>query len=248
MSEQTISAVTGDRVTRKIRRIAAELPELGRMRHVEANSPSPKAWAVTLGFVAFCVVGAAIGNATVAGAFGLLPIWLAICGGILCYYGGEKVVVFDRGLLIGSFSPFLRPYVVPFHQFAVGSITAVRPAWKLASMLRPRTSLTTGRNTVWAFNGVAFVAVLGPVARRKDVDAAGTFGPRPARRDSGVWWFATWRQPDRLVGALESALVDLGHPVAGLSQQVLPLVRISGKAANAATEVPRLVAALEQSS
>ncbi len=248
MSAASTTAVTGDRVTRKVRRIAAEFPELGRMRHVEANPPSPKAWAVTLGFVAFCVAGAAIGNATVAGALVMLPIWLAMWVGLLCYYGGEKVVVFDHGLLIGSFSTFLRPYVVPFHQFAVGSITAVRPAWKLASMLKPRTSLSTGRNTVWAFNGVAFVAVLGPVARRKDVDATGTFGPNPARRDSGVWWFATWRQPDRLVGALESALVDLGHPVAGLSQHVLPMVRISGKPANAAVEVPRLVAALQQSS
>ncbi|ONI67847.1 hypothetical protein BWI15_32760 [Kribbella sp. ALI-6-A] len=250
MSQQTNAtpAVTGDRVTRKVRRLAAEFPELGRVRHVEANPPSPKAWAVTLGFVAFCVIGAAIGNATVAGALGMLPIWLAICGGILWYYGGEKVVVFDRGLLIGSFAPFLRPHVVPFAQFAVGSITAVRPAWKLAAMLTPRTSLFTGRNTIWAFNGVAFVAVFGPVARRKYVDAAGTFSGHGARPSTAiVWWFATWRQPDRLVKALEAALVDLGHPVVGLSHHVLPLVRISGKPADAATQVPRLVAALEQS-
>lgn len=235
-------------MTRKVRRIAAEFPELGRIRHVEANPPSPTAWWITAGFIVFCAVGAAIGNATVVGALAVVPLWLVMVLVILWYLGGEKVVVLDRGLLIGSYAPFLRPYVVPFDRFAAGSITAVRPGWKLSGMLRPATSLSTGRTAVWAFNAVAFVAVLGPVARRKYVDAAGTFSAQPAHRHSVVWWFGTWRQPDRLVGALESALVDLGHPVAGLSQHVLPMVRISGKPVNAATEVPRLVAALQQSS
>ena len=248
MSAASTSSVTGDRVSRKVRRIAAEFPELGRMRHVEANPPSPTAWFVTLAFIAFCGTLAAVGTATILEALALVLAWLVIGLVILCYYGAEKVVVLDRGLLIGSFAPFLRPYVVPFDRFAVGSITAVRPGWKLARMLSPRTSLSTGRTTVWAFNAVAFVAVLGPVARRKYVDAAGTFGAQPARRGSIVWWFGTWRQPDRLVGALESALVDLGHPVAGLSHHVLPLVRINGKPAAAAAQVPRLVAALDQSS
>ncbi|WP_328995624.1 hypothetical protein OG394_13360 [Kribbella sp. NBC_01245] len=154
----------------------------------------------------------------------------------------------DRLLLIGSFAPFLRPHVVPFDRFEAGSITAVRPGWKLAAMLGGHTRLTTGRTAVWAWNGVAFVAAMGPVARRSQIDAAGTFGPEdPRRRERVVWWFGTWRQPDRLVGALESALVDLGYPVAGLSQQVLPLVPISGNPADATSQVPRLVAALQHS-
>ncbi|MGC4936895.1 hypothetical protein [Kribbella sp. DT2] len=243
----SVSAVTGDRESRKVRRIAAEFPELGRIRHVEANPPSPNAWAITVGFIAFATVGAIIGTATVVEALATVPLWLAMMLLILCFLGGEKVVVLERGLLIGSFAPFLRPTVVPFDRFAVGSITAVRPGWKLSSMLRPSTSLATGRTAVWAFNAVAFVAVLGPIARRKRVDEAGMFSPQPPHRDNVVWWFGTWRQPDRLVGALESALVDLGHPVAGLSQHVLPMVRISGKPADAAAQVPRLAAALQQS-
>jgi hypothetical protein len=218
------------------------------MRHVEANPPSPKAWFATIAFCAFCATLAAVGTASILEALALFAVWLVLWLSVLCYYGSEKVVVLDRGLLIGSFAPFLRPRVVPFDRFAVGSITAVRPGWKLAGMFRPNTSLATGRTTVWAFNAVAFVAVLGPIARRKYVDAAGIFDAQPARRDGVVWWFGTWRQPDRLVGALESALVDLGHPVAGLSHHVLPMVRINGKPAEAAALVPRLVAALEQPS
>lgn len=248
MSAAGISSVAGDRITRKVRRIAAEFPELGRIRHVETNPPSPTAWWVAVGFSLFVVVGITLGNGGIVDAVLQIP-WLVVLGWIvLGYMGAEKVVVLDRGLLIGSFALFLRPRVVPFDRFEVGSITAVRPGWKLPRMLPGRSSLTTGRTAVWAWNGVAFVADFGPVARRGLVDAAGTLGPEdPARRVRIVWWFGTWRQPDRLVGALESALVDLGHPVRGLSQHVLPLVRISGNATDAASQVPRLVAALEQS-
>lgn len=236
-----------DRPPRKVRRIAAELPELGRIRHVESNPPSPTAWWVTLGCALVFTAIVTLGNGNLAIALGLIPAWAVLAWIVLGYLGAEKVVVLDRALLIGSFAPFLRPRVVPFDRFEAGSITAVRPGWKLAAMLQAHTPLTTGRTAVWAWNGVAFVAPVGPVARRSLVDAAGTFGPNPERRERVVWWFGTWRQPDRLVSALESALVDFGYPVAGISQHVLPQVPISGNPADATSQVPRLVAALEHS-
>lgn len=249
MSAAGTTSVTGDRVPRKARRIAAELPELGGIRHVEANPPSPTAWWVAVGVAVLFTVVISLGTGGIVGAVVLIPAWAVIGWIVLGYMGSEKVVVLDRGLLIGSFAPGLKPRVVPFDRFEADSVTAVRPGFKLADMLRGRTRLTTGRTAVWAWNGVAFVAAMGPVAQRSYVDAAGTFRAEdPARRERVVWWFGTWRQPDRLVGALESALVDLGHPVAGLSQQALPLVRISGRPADAITQVPRLVAALERAS
>jgi hypothetical protein len=248
MSAASAPSVTGDRLTRKARRVAEELPELGRIRHVEGNPPSPKAWWVTIGFALFCMAGVVLGNGEVTDLLFVGPAWALIAWVILGYLGSEKVVVLERGLLIGSFAPFLRPRVVPFDRFEAGSITAVRPGWKLAGMFRGRARLTTGRTAVWAWNGVAFVAAMGPVARRSFVDAAGIFGAEdPARRERVVWWFGTWRRPDRMVGALESALVDFGYPVAGLSRHVLPLVPISGNPADATSQVPRLVAALEHS-
>lgn len=248
MSAASTSSITGDRITRKVRRIAAELPELGGIRHVEANPPSPKAWWAAIGTALLFTVVISLGTGGIVGALVLIPAWAVIGWIILGYMGSEKVVVLDRGVLIGSFAPFLRPSVVPFDRFEVDSITAVRPGWKLADMLRGRTRLTTGRTAVWAWNGVAFVAAPGVVAQRRYVDATGVFAAEdPSRTGRLVWWFGTWRQPDRLVGALESALVDLGHPVAGLSQHVLPMVHISGNPADAAAQVPRLVAALERS-
>ena len=240
-------SVTGDRVTWKVRRIAAEFPELGRIRHVEGNPPSPKAWWISIGFGLFWTLGPWIGNGGIVDSLAMIPFVVLFGWVILGYLSAEKVVVLDRGLLIGSFALFLRPSVVPFDRFEVGSVTAVRPGWKLASMVPGRALLATGRTAVWAWNAVAFVADWGPTARRSTVDTVGTFGPEdPERRQRVLWWFGTWRQPDRLVGALESALVDLGHPVAGLSQQVLPMVRVSGNAADANSQVPRLVSALEQ--
>ena len=101
--------VTGDRVPRKARRIAAELRELGRIRHVEANPPSPTALFVTIGFILSCTVGIYLGNGGIVDALVLVPVWAVLGTAILGYLGSEKVVVLDRGLLIGSFAPVLRP-------------------------------------------------------------------------------------------------------------------------------------------
>ena len=111
--------------------------------------------------------------------------------------------------------------------------------WKLGDMLRGHTRLAAGRTAVWAWNGVAFVAESGPGRAADSVNAAGRSARRIQERPQPVvWWFGTWRQPDRLVRALESALVDLGHPVAGLSHQVLPLIHISGNPADAPHPAP----------
>lgn len=240
-----MAAPTGARMTRKARAIAARFPELGAVRHVETCPPSPKALVIAVVILLACVVGLLLGNGDVVDAVFVFPAWCAIVGVIYWYLGSEKLLVMERGLIMGSFAPFAKPYVVPFHRMNAESVSAVRPVWKLASMVQGRTSLSTGRNTVWSWNGVAFVASVSAPATPARVASVGVLDAT-TELPQIVWWFGTWRSTDGLVRALEDALVAFGAPGAqGLSQRALPMVKISGNPADARVQVPHLVAALD---
>lgn len=231
---------------RKVRVLVARFPELGAVRYVEGNRPSPLVLGITAAVVVvFCALIVA-GNGDVRDAALVAPWWVALAALILWYVGSEKFVVCERGLLVGSTAPFLRPYVVPFHRVDASSVTAYRPAWKLGAMVARRVPLRQGRSTFWGWNAVAFLAAGAP-AKRHVVDAVGLFGPvdgTDERLRPGVWWFGTWHRTDALVAALESAMTDFGAPGArGTAQAALPQVAISGNPADAERQVPRIVRA-----
>jgi hypothetical protein len=238
--------VSGQRPSRKIRAIAARFPELGEIRYVEGNPPSPRAWAISAIFVVGCSVGVVLGNGGVVDGLWILGVWTVLGGLILWYLGSEKLVVLERGLLIGSVAPFLTPAVVPFHRFDASSVVAVRPVYKLGAMVARQVPLRQGRNTVWGHNGVAFVGA-GVRATRPVVDASAIFRPvgTSSMEDQllpGVWWFGTWHRTDALVHALEAAMVVAGAPgAAGMAQAALPQVKLSGRPEDADAQVPRML-------
>lgn len=243
-----MSAPTGGRVTRKVRATAERFPELGELRHVETAPPSPLVlWIAVLVLVAFAV-GVVLGNGDVVDALAVLPVWAVLAALILWFMGSEKLMVMDRGIVMGSHAPFLRPFVIPFEGLDASSLTACRPVWKLAAMLGRRTRLRGGRSTVWTWNGVAFVSLQGVVARRPVVDRAGVLRPDAAARlPRGVFWFGTWRSTEGLLHALEAALVAYGaEGAAGAAERALPQVEISGNPADAPAQVPLLVTALDR--
>ncbi|MEL7975463.1 hypothetical protein AAG589_06320 [Isoptericola sp. F-RaC21] len=235
-------------MTRKVRATAERFPELGALRHVETAPPSPVALTVTAAVVVVFALVIVLGSGDVVDAAIVVPFWVAIAALILWYMGSEKLLVMDRGIIMGSHAPFLRPFVIPFVGFEASSVTACRPVWKLAAMLGRRTRLRGGRNTAWTWNGVAFVSLQGSVARRPVVDRTGILRPDAAARlPRGVFWFGTWRETGALLRALEAALVAYGAPEAtGMAERALPQVSISGSPADAPQQVPRLLAALDR--
>ncbi|GAA1850126.1 hypothetical protein [Myceligenerans crystallogenes] len=238
--------MTGERPGRKVRALAARFPELGAVRYVEGNPPSPAAVVIAVLVVLTFSAGIVLGNGEPADAALVAPWWVLIAAVILWFLGSEKVVVLERGLLIGSVAPFLTPFVVPFHRLDAASVTAYRPVWKLPQMVAGGVPLRQGRSTVWGWNGVAFVAS-GVRATRAAVDSSGILGPGALAGESlrpGVWWFGTWRRTDGLVRALEAALADAGAPGArGLAGRALPQVMLSGNPADAGAQLPGLLAA-----
>lgn len=239
----TSGPVTGGRVTRKVRATVARFPELGALRHVETNPPRPGAWLVVAAVWVLFSVAPALGNGTPADIpFQAVGTGL-VFGLILWYLGSEKLLVLERGLIVGSHAPFLRPYVVPFRHLDASSVTAARSMPRIGAMLPGAVPLTCCRTAVWARDGVAFVAAPGPAAYRDRVERSGVLGPAPRARV--VWWFGTWRPTAPLLGALEAALVAYGAPGApGLADRTSPPVRLSGDPRDADGQLPHVVGAL----
>ncbi|MCB7135734.1 hypothetical protein [Cellulosimicrobium marinum] len=240
MSARTV--VTGDRATRKVRATVARYPELGALRHVEANTPPVRAYVVTvLVVVAFCA-GVVLGNGDVVDALVVAPAWVAIAATILWFIGSEKVLVLENGLVVGSFAPFLRPYVVPFGEVDAWSVQAVDRFARLGRMAAGQGLSSTGRGALWSRSAVVFVGPSAVVARRHRARVAGTLDvPEPSVRGGTLWWFATRGRPDRLVHALAAAMVAAGVPGGdGVAARALPPTVLTGRPEDAAVQLPGL--------
>lgn len=237
------AGVTGDRVTWKIRATVERFPELGALRHVEGNPPSPATWAVTVVTWTVFSTAPALGNGTWADVPVQAVAMGAFFGLVLWFIGSEKILVLERGLILGSFAPFVRPYVVPFHHVEAASFTVARPMPRIAQMLPGAVPFSQGRTALWARTGVAFVGASGPAAYRDRVDQSGILSAAP--RHKTVWWFGTWRPTTPLLRALEAALVAYGAPGAqGLSARATSVVQLSGSRQDAAEQLPAIVGAL----
>lgn len=238
--------MSGQRPSRKIRAIAARFPELGEIRYVEGNPLTGRVVFIAAAFVLFCTMAPIIGNGGVVDGLITGGFMLLFTVVVLWYLGSEKFVVLERGVLIGSVAPFLKPYVVPFHRLDASTVTTCRPVHKVGAMVVQKVPLKQGRNTVWGHNGIVFQAA-GVPATRQFAEKSGVFAPvgaaaMEAQLDPGIWWFGTSRPTDDLVRALESAMTTAGAPVAGgMAARALPQVRISGKPEDAVAQVPHLL-------
>ncbi|QAY62780.1 hypothetical protein ET495_05370 [Xylanimonas allomyrinae] len=126
-------SISGDRMTWKVRRIASERRgDFGRLLHVEAARFGAGFWATGgLVWVAACAaalygdldrgVPVTLGSvASFALPFGVvvwIPLWL---------FAQYKLLVFERGLVVGGFVPGMRPMALPFHAVDAGTVRAAR--------------------------------------------------------------------------------------------------------------------------
>ena len=139
-------------------------------------------------------------------------IFAVIFGVLLLFLSGERLIVCERGLLVDSIAPGLRPYVIAYRRITPGSIAGVTGAGRCAEEagLNRRLSQLTLRASWWTKNGVHFVACSAENAGRRLTLA---FDPLP-RSIHGRWtWFAgTGRTPP--VRAIEDIAPGTSKPVA----------------------------------
>ncbi|MFC8922858.1 hypothetical protein [Cellulosimicrobium sp. NPDC057127] len=217
-------------------------PELGALLHVEANTPPASAYVVTAVVILAFTVGVVLGNGDVVDALAVAPAWVAIAAVILWFIGSEKMLVLERGVVVGSFAPFLRPYVVPFAEIDAWSVGAVDKVVRLGRMTASQGVSSTGRTALWSRYAVVFVGPSAVVARRHRAHVAGVLDVSERTiRGGTLWWFATRGRPDRLVHALAGALLAAGVPGAdGVVARALPPTVLSGRPEDAADQLPGL--------
>lgn len=212
------STPTGDRITRKVRRLAAE-SGLGQIRHVSAATLNGPGWtAVVLAFFTFSAGPWLIGNASPAEAAVQAAFCAVLFAVILAFLAAEKVVVLDGGILIGSFAPFLRPYALPFAAIDHTSVRAsVANQRTLGLLLVDRGANAASRTALWSRRPVSFLAAAPGAVR-----AARARGERIVLggwRKVDLWMFSARnpRAQEALVRAIAGAGRAAGLPGADLA-------------------------------
>lgn len=202
---------TGDRTTRKVRHLAA-VSGLGEIRHVSAATLNGPGWTAVVGAVAVFSLGPwLVGNAGPTTAVGMAVFCTLLAAGILWWLGAEKVVVLDRGILVGSFGPFLRPYALPFAAFDLRTVrAAVGNQRTLGLLLGGRGITGASRTVLWSRRAVTFVGVATTVARHAPAGSADL----ATAREIDLWVFSARdpRRQERLVRAIGDAARSAGAP------------------------------------
>ncbi|MFF2622514.1 hypothetical protein [Oerskovia jenensis] len=236
--ERTPTALrpTGDRATRTVRAVAERHRErLGDLRHVESGSPPPRVIVWTAAVLAVLSVVVALQGGGIGGIAAVIASYVLIAVVILAYLGGEKVLVLDRGIVIGSFAPFLSPYALGFDQIDARTISAnLTGARGVGLLTTDRGFTTTNRTAPWSLRSVSFTALAPGVVKHQARQGGSTAPTDP--RFFVLWLFSVRhaRRLDPFVHALAAAMRAAGTPGAdGVVAHALPPRRLRRTVADA---------------
>lgn len=225
VSTPTALRPTGHRATRKVRAVAARHRErLGELRHVESSSPPPRVVVWTAAVVGALSVLVALQGGGIGGIAAVIASFVLIAVVILTFLGGEKLLVLERGIVIGSFAPFLTPYALGFDQIDARTISANLAGPRgTGLLLADRGAGRANRTVPWSLRSVTFVA-LAPTVIRHQARRGGPTAVTDPR--FFVLWLFSVRHTNRLeplVRALATAMHAAGTPGAdGIVAHALP--------------------------
>lgn len=217
--------------------------ELGAVIEVFADRPGPKTvTAFVFGWVLFTGLTFINPGETLVLAIAPGIAFAVIFGLILLYLSGERLVVCERGILVGSVAPGLRPYVIPYSQITPGSIAGVTAAGrylKESGLVGP-ISQSTLRQSWWTKSGVHFVACSAEGASRRRRRLAFVRDSAPRSIDGRWIWFAGTgtEPPKRAIEAIARAASATGHPQLAQAALDRGVVELTGKPEDAARQLP----------
>lgn len=174
---------------------------------------------------------------------GPIVTFAIIFGLILLYISGERLVVCERGLVIGSVAPGLRPYVVRYEQIVPGSLVPVTGARRYGretgSSAFPQ---STGRRSAWTGRGIHFVGPSPKEARRHNALLAPLQDPPPLSVDGRWVWFAgtSSTSPEKVTAQIAQAAGRIGLAQLQQATAQAPVRELSGNPSDAARHLPGL--------
>lgn len=217
--------------------------EFGEVIEVFADRPGPTTvTAFALAWVIF--TGLTFINPGETPVLAVAPsiIFAVMFGLILLYLSGERLIVCERGILVGSIAPGLRPYAIPYQQITPGSIAGVAGANRYLKEvgLQGQIAQSTLRASWWTKNGVHFVACSAEDARRGRRRFTVALDPIP-RSIEGRWiWFAgTGRQSAKsAIEAIARAASAAGYPQLAQAALDRGVVELTGNPEDAYRQMP----------
>ncbi|MDN6667105.1 MAG: hypothetical protein L0L36_09590 [Brevibacterium sp.] len=216
--------------------------ELGRVLAVYSDRPGP----LTVGvFAALWVVftGLTFINPGETVALMIAPglAFGATFALVLIALSGERVIVCERGLLIGSVTPGLRPYVIPYAQIVLGSLVPVSHAERYGRETATGSApSSTVRRSWWTRGGIHFVAIDPQQARRHRALFAPMQDPPPRSIDGRWVWFAGTgtTPPEQVTAALARAAGANGCEELAQATASARVRELSGNPADASAHLP----------
>lgn len=159
----------------------------------------------------------------------------------LLYWGNERLVVCERGLLIGSFAPGLRPYVIRYDQIVPGSVVPVTRARRYAKETEQgELPFSTVRITPWSRQAVYLVGPSPRDARRHRAKFAQTLDPPPLTFDGRWTWFTGIgpTPPEQVTARIAQAASAAGAVQLAQATAAATVRELTGNPADAPRQLP----------
>lgn len=164
-------------------------------------------------------------------------------GLLLLYVSAERLLVCERGLVMGSVAPGLRPYVIRYEQIVPGSMVPVTGARRYSAETGtggfPQ---STVRRSVWTRHGLHFVGPSPKAARRHRARLAPLQDPPPRSIDGRWVWFAGTgaSRPEQVTAQIARAAGAAGAAQLAQATAAAPVRELSGNRADASRHLPGL--------
>ena len=216
--------------------------ELGGVVAEYWDKPTPKTIGVFVGtWLLLSGLTLVSPGGTILLALAPTVVFGVLLGLALLYVGNERLLVCERGLIIGSFAPGLRPYVIRYDQIVPGSVVPVTGAGRYTKETDPGgPPQSTVRRSAWTRQGVHLVGPSPKDARRHRGRFAKVLDPRPLTFDGRWAWFAGTGStaPEHVTVAIARAAGAAGAVELAQATASAPVRELSGNPADAARHLP----------
>lgn len=218
--------------------------EIGEVLAVHADRPGPlvvggavAVWLLFSGLTLIDPPESAVLALAPTVVFGLLT------GLVLLHLSGERLIVGERGLVLGSVAPGMRPSVIRYEQIVPGSLVPVTGARRYAAETGTGgLPQSTVRRSAWTRRGIHFVGPSPQEARRHRAVLAALQDPPPRSVDGRWVWFAGTGStpPERVTARIVRAAEASGAGQLARASADAPVRELTGDPADAAHHLPGL--------